>query len=546
MASAETSTTTTATESFCKSSSRVNSTTEEITAIKLTHPGRCRIVSNADHSHSVTIQPENMDATIKFHIPESYPAVTPTISIRSSSLSEDNQLDLTQLLKTESQEMVNTFMISELVSIAKQWLHGSGMRAGKVTRQTDDIIETPSHKPGKNRKKKKKKQVKDDDIEEKKPSMKTAEDVIKRILWDDHLQRDDFMVGYLDRFRGIVEKYFSAFSWEDIATVDNNVLAIPKHRIQYFKYKDVTIWDKGERLDNVFGSTGSKITITDVIAKYDTDMHEKEMERGHQDSARDIESDSDEDDDEEDSDSDDGITVTVGSNAMRPETHDFDDDEEDEEGDLMHVEYNPYWKDKLRPNYFLAMRIQDEQIVKAIEEVQDFILDHEPLYNACIVPPRALHVTLCTVGLDTPEQVANAVSTLQDMKAELANLLPQEPLTFQGVSHFYHRVIYSKIDVPKQFMDFVEHLKMCLRQAGVDIRDGFEFVPHMTLMKTTRTVSRQKGSKYVDPWLYQGYTDMYFGTQKVQSIDLCSMSADRDEDGFYMTADHLDFNDLAY
>ena len=62
--------------------------------------------------------------------------------------------------------------------------------------------------------------------------MKTADDVVKRILWDEKLDKDDFLVGYIDRFKGIQEKYFSAFSWEDLASVDYDVLAVPKHRIQ--------------------------------------------------------------------------------------------------------------------------------------------------------------------------------------------------------------------------------------------------------------------------------------------------------------------------
>ena len=51
--------------------------------------------------------------------------------------------------------------------------------------------------------------------------------------------------------------------------MDYTVLAIPKHRTRYFRYKNVKVWDKLSRLDNVFGSTGSKITITDVIEKYE-------------------------------------------------------------------------------------------------------------------------------------------------------------------------------------------------------------------------------------------------------------------------------------
>lgn len=102
---------------------------------------------------------------------------------------------------------------------------------------------------------------------EKKKPMKTAIDVIHRILWDDAFPTEKFIVGYLDRFLGVQEKPFTAFSWEDISSVDQDVLAIPKHRIQYFKYKSDIVWNKNERLDNIFGSTGNPVTIIDIINK---------------------------------------------------------------------------------------------------------------------------------------------------------------------------------------------------------------------------------------------------------------------------------------
>jgi uncharacterized protein (UPF0248 family) len=102
----------------------------------------------------------------------------------------------------------------------------------------------------------------------KKPPMKTATDVINRIQWDEKLEPKDFTVGYLDRFLGIVENLFTLFDWEDITSVDPAILAIPKHRIHYFKYRDEVVWDKNKRLDCVFGSTGSGMTIVDVIEKH--------------------------------------------------------------------------------------------------------------------------------------------------------------------------------------------------------------------------------------------------------------------------------------
>ena len=48
-------------------------------------------------------------------------------------------------------------------------------------------------------------------------------------------------VGYLDRFTGVVEAPFTDFCWEDIASQDWDTLAIPQHRIQYFKWVDLAV-----------------------------------------------------------------------------------------------------------------------------------------------------------------------------------------------------------------------------------------------------------------------------------------------------------------
>jgi hypothetical protein len=72
-------------------------------------------------------------------------------------------------------------------------------------------------------------------ISDKKPSMKTANDVVNRIQWDKEINKENIVVGYLDRFLGIKECTFNTFDWGDIVLADINALAIPEHRIQYFK-----------------------------------------------------------------------------------------------------------------------------------------------------------------------------------------------------------------------------------------------------------------------------------------------------------------------
>ena len=110
----------------------------------------------------------------------------------------------------------------------------------------------------------------------KRSSMKTVEDVISRIEWDDHLDKRYFRVGYMDRFLGLQEKSFNDFDFKiDLASISDqhsNILAIPKHRIKYFKYKNEIIWDKETRIDLMFGSTGNQQTIYDVIKRHENSL----------------------------------------------------------------------------------------------------------------------------------------------------------------------------------------------------------------------------------------------------------------------------------
>lgn len=103
--------------------------------------------------------------------------------------------------------------------------------------------------------------------------MRTPMDVVNRIVWDDGLDEADFTVGYEDRFDGLVERPFTTFDWTTElcdAAPWSDQLAIPKHRIWYFKYREYVVWDRRERVDNVFGSCGpERLRIYDVVRDYE-------------------------------------------------------------------------------------------------------------------------------------------------------------------------------------------------------------------------------------------------------------------------------------
>lgn len=103
----------------------------------------------------------------------------------------------------------------------------------------------------------------------KKPPLRTAADVIQRIRWDPRLDPADFSVGYVDRFLGVREEPFSAFCWDEpLAALGPGVLAVPQHRVRFFRFRGRLVWDRASRTDLVFGSgstAGRGPTILDAL-----------------------------------------------------------------------------------------------------------------------------------------------------------------------------------------------------------------------------------------------------------------------------------------
>ncbi|XP_006868370.1 PREDICTED: leukocyte receptor cluster member 9 [Chrysochloris asiatica] len=103
----------------------------------------------------------------------------------------------------------------------------------------------------------------------KKPPLRTAGAVIQRIRWDPRLDPADFSVGYADRFLGVREEPFTAFCWDaPLAALGPGVLAIPEHRVRYFRFRGRLVWDRASRTDRVFGSgqaTGRGPTILEAL-----------------------------------------------------------------------------------------------------------------------------------------------------------------------------------------------------------------------------------------------------------------------------------------
>ena len=336
-----------------------------------------------------------------------YPHTPAEVIVSGSSGADDTMTScLDQFLKNE--DHTGKPLVAHAVA-ARQWLEDNGVPPTVAVPQS----------AAKSKAKKKHRSVESDHtVGAPKRKMRTASDVIKRIQWQKELNPEDFTVGYLDRFLGVQEKQFEAFSWEDIATVDDYaVLAIPKHRIQYFKYRGTLIWDKPSRLDNVFGSTGSGITLSSFVAGSNALVVQDQS--GQQAEADVCMPDRDEEssDVEHSDDEDDGVVVTIASSDQK-ESLPYSKLERAVMPPLPQRQPN-----QRRPNYFVCQRITSPSIVAGVKEVQEKIVKVMPAFSSCFVDPASLHITFCTLALNNDSQVRRSLSTYRKSSDRSPRLL---------------------------------------------------------------------------------------------------------------------------
>ncbi|KAI6661203.1 hypothetical protein LOD99_10131 [Oopsacas minuta] len=360
----------------------------------------------------------------------------------------------------------------------------------------------------------------------KKEPMKQATDVIHRIIWDPELPSECFIIGYLDRFVGIIERPFSEFSWEDIATVDLDVLAIPKHRIQYFKYKNVVVWDKNLQLDKVYGSRGTNITIQEVIQEYEANNPKS---KSNEPIATE--------------------TVTADTEDISPaeakiELMIEDSDDESTIDDVSSVASNfnatrlanRKSQNKDRPNYFLCFKVTDTGIQKQARNVQKGVLANCPMLEEACLNVNRLHVTLVMIRIDSEDEMYRAIEVIGNFQNELCRILPQfNKIEINGVDCFRDQVIFACLKANSALTRVASALKIRFEEAGIGTPGNHvPFKPHMTLIKLSRPLAKKMNITRLNHSIYFDFKTTHFGFQSVETLILGSMFELNEEDGFYV------------
>uniref|UniRef100_A0ACB8EWH5 Uncharacterized protein n=1 Tax=Sphaerodactylus townsendi TaxID=933632 RepID=A0ACB8EWH5_9SAUR len=385
---------------------------------------------------------------------------------------------------------------------------------------------------------------------EKKPPMKTAEDVISlRIEAADGTPgcraiESLSTIGLPDRqyLKLTLEEPFAAFSWEDLASAAPGVLAIPKHRIQYFKY--------GERVGQsqphrrrlwVYRRRENHLTAGDVEKGLDGAAGRQEAVEQFGETVENLDGSA--------ATGEAGGKVAESGTVGHPEEElstlvgmKQEDEpmvgEEDEENGASESRTGRHFPcHRQRPTHFLAIQVTSSEIRKAAGHIQSTLCKVRPDLAEFCVPLPTLHLTLCLLRLDTPEEIHRAIAALQELQTHNRRLLPPALVTsFQGVEMFHSRVLYMCPTSVADLGTLVRTLEDAFRRKGLTVipppkQDTF----HLTVVKIPRKLGLHlpADSSWLPP-----IEDLE--SQAVEAICLCEVGQGRKTDGFYTTVLKLD------
>ncbi|XP_033837658.1 leukocyte receptor cluster member 9 [Periophthalmus magnuspinnatus] len=422
--------------------------------------------------------------------------------------------------------------------------------------------------------KKKKVKVKQEEKEvNKKPRMRTADDVISRVLWDPSVDSSEFVVGYVDRFLGVLERPFCDFNWEtnpcdcDYTTE----LALPRHRIQYFTYRGQRVWDRHSRMDRVFGSTGQALAppfggegevedaaeepalnedglVPVVSGQEQTDEEcctvtaNLENETQTENHIHTLESQPQSTREQRGLQEINSVQTSSAAVEMEGPTNEDEKKHEDlsacveavnmndePDAELEHKDEKPSGRPpKKRPTHFVTFRANTPSILSGFTQLQEELTAVLPACAPYWSLASSLHVTLCLLVLPGPEEVEAAVEVLRRFARWDRN--PPVAVTFPlKLKHFNGRVLYLSPQPHLRLQQLNAGLQEAYKEQGLLHRQSYNPRYHLTLAKINDMEAERIFMGVENLKVGKG---LNFGRLPVNTLHLCAMGGCV-VDGFY-------------
>ncbi|KAL6091194.1 hypothetical protein STEG23_015444 [Scotinomys teguina] len=403
----------------------------------------------------------------------------------------------------------------------------------------------------------------------KKPALRTAADVIQRIRWDPRLDPADFSVGYMDRFLGVQEEPFCAFCWDEpLAALGPGVLAVPQHRVRYFRFRGRLVWDRASRTDLIFGSgsvTGRGPTILDALDSGDEYWPEVALEIPDREKTETASEGQDtqyasreaggdptrtgfdlglEVPNEGGATTDTVLNRTTESGTSDPsecftgvkeilnslevpgatlfprwqaqamETPGLSAEEMESEWDPEAWPDERYPPRQSRPTHFVALMVTEPELRALVVKVQEHLVQMAPSCAAFLVPAQALHLTMALLRLTGPGEEAAAAGALRRALWKPGLQAPSE-LQFKDLVLLGHHVLCA---TPSPTLaDMAQTLNQRLEAEGLRVvQPPGGLQPHLTLVK----IPHGSQVRIPEP---ESVLNQELGRQPLEKLWLCRM-----------------------
>ncbi|CAN8005008.1 unnamed protein product [Ixodes pacificus] len=199
-----------------------------------------------------------------------------------------------------------------------------------------------------------------------------------------------------------------------------------------------------------------------------------------------------------------------------------------------------------RPNYFVALQVNDVGVHKAARRVQEHLCSVKPEIVPFLIPIATLHITVLVLRVVDDHSLQRAKDALHRSHARLKDDFEQAPLTleFKGLANFGGKVLYVKTADEGAHRRLQTLSDVCLEEfvkANLDLSAHKDFKPHLTLAKLSRVTKREKVVKRIEAEWYSEFVEESFGSQRVNGVQLLSMNKPKDKRGYYYNSLQLDF-----
>ena len=204
-----------------------------------------------------------------------------------------------------------------------------------------------------------------------------------------------------------------------------------------------------------------------------------------------------------------------------------------------HRQYQNFKQNKIntkkRPNWFLSIPIDDQEIKAKFDNVQKHVECVNPGLREACVPIEKSHLTLFVFYTENIEKVNDIVSQVID------NYMFEKEIKIEAdeIGHFSQQVIFSKLSMSAEFQQLWQTLAdALLHNSIISPKDANfkNFKPHLTLMKLSKINEgksfREKIQK-IPLDMFEEFKGMKFGSQFAKEIQLLSRDLPVQENGNY-------------